>query len=240
MQVIYPELLELAQWRLDGTPGTDKAAFVPVDPAAAGAPPGDPAAAMAADPAAAAAGGQPPTDPAAAMGGAPPVDPMMAGGAPPAGGDPSMAGGGLPPELQMMVDQAVQTALQSQGATPGAAPGQPGAAGGTKKVDPALLYMELGRVRKLLTHLLQNIGLELPPDILDDGMVAQSVLLGGAAPKPLGTGAAGGAPGGMAPAGGGAAPTAKQALDFLFEPAANAGQLSRKVDILEILSRSRQ
>ena len=32
--------------------------------------------------------------------------------------------------------------------------------------------MELARVRKLLTHLLTSTGVDMPPDILDDGVVA--------------------------------------------------------------------
>jgi hypothetical protein len=38
-----------------------------------------------------------------------------------------------------------------------------------------MIYMELGRIRKLLTHLFQHLKIDLPPDILDDQMVAQSV-----------------------------------------------------------------
>jgi len=142
---INPVLLDYADWRLAGD--HEKAAFVPggaADPAAAGGMPMDPAMA---------GGAMPPMDPMAA-GGAPPMDPAMAGGAPPM--DP-MAMAGAPPA-----------------AAPAAAPanGAPGA-GGKPKIDPTFIYMELSRVRKLLTHMLQQTGIDLPPDILDDGSVAQ-------------------------------------------------------------------
>lgn len=92
------------------------------------------------------------------------MDPM-AGGAPPM--DPSM--GAPPPDIQMMITQAVQTAMGGGGA--GGAPG----AAGKPKIDPAFIYMELSRTRKLLTHLLQNMQIDLPADILDDGSVAQTM-----------------------------------------------------------------
>ena len=91
-------------------------------------------------------GGMPPMDP-AAMGGAPPMGPPP--GAPPMG----------PPPAAPPADPAA------------AAPAPP--AGGSKKIDPAFLYMEMSRVRKLLTALFQNLDMQLPPDVLDDNSVAQ-------------------------------------------------------------------
>lgn len=85
MDFDYAKLKEL-------TEAIKTAQFVPMDPAAAGAPPpgGDPAA----------AGMPPPGDPAAA--GAPPMDPVAAGMPPP--GDP--AAGGMPPTDPSMMDPA--------------------------------------------------------------------------------------------------------------------------------------
>jgi hypothetical protein len=149
-QELNPVLMDLAKWKLSGE--AEKQAFVPADAAAAagGAPPMDPAA----------MGGAPPMDP-AAMGGAPPMDPMAMGGAPPM--DP-MAMGGAPP---MAPPAAAPPA-------PGGAPGAPGAAA-KPKIDPTFIYMELSRVRKLITHFMRQTGIELPPDILDDGAVAQQL-----------------------------------------------------------------
>ena len=153
MQKINEMLINVAEWRLKGE--TQKRAFVPPegDPAAGGgAPPGG-------DPS---GGGMPPGMDPSMMGGAPPMDPSMMGGAPPM--DPSMMGG-MPP-----------AAPPAPAAAP-AAPGQPGAAAPKPKIDPAFIYLELSRVRKLLTHFMRNQGVDLPPDILDDGSVA-SVMQG--------------------------------------------------------------
>jgi len=138
---INPVLLDMAEWRLKGD--AEKTAFVPTDPAAAGAPPMDPM-----------AGG----------GGMPPMDPMAAGGMPPM--DPMAAAGGMPPAPPAAAPPAVPPVdPAAAGATPGAKP----------KIDPTFIYMELSRVRKLLTHMMQNTGIDLPPDILDDGAVAQQL-----------------------------------------------------------------
>jgi len=181
---IYPQLLEMATWRLDNETARQKVAFAPPgDPAAGGAPPMDPMAAGAA---------APPMDPMAA-GGAPPVDPMAGGGAesamdPMAGGMPPGGGAGaMPPEIQMAIDQAVQTAVANQGA---AAPAGPG--GGTKKIDPAFMYMELSRIRKLITNLYQQTGMPLPDDILEDQTTAQALM--GSQPQSQPTDAAASAP----------------------------------------------
>jgi hypothetical protein len=202
MQTINPTLLKLAEWRASGE--VEKQGFVPTgatDPAAMG-------------------GGAPPMDP-AAMGGAPPMDPAAAGGMPP-GAPPMdpMAAGGAPPDIQGMIMQAVQQAMGGQGGM-----GAPGAAGPGKgaKIDPGMIYMELGRVRKLLTHLFQHLNIDLPPDILDDQMVAQSVA--GQQPVSQPTDAA--PPADPAAAGGGAPPglpgIGQSAPINPVEPAAPAG-----------------
>jgi hypothetical protein len=61
-----------------------------------------------------------------------------------------------------------------------------------------MIYLELGRVRKLMTGMYQNLNWELPQDILDDQQVAQSVAGAGPTSQPLGA-----APAGQPPAGGG-------------------------------------
>ena len=141
---INPVLLDVASWAIDGE--REKQAFTPppMDPAMmGGAPPMDPAM----------MGGAPPMGPPP---GAPPMDPAMMGGAPPM--DPAMMGG-TPPA--------------APAPAPAPAPGANGGAGGSKKIDPAFIYMELSRVRKLLTTLFQNLDMKLPGDILDDSSVAQ-------------------------------------------------------------------
>ena len=143
---INPVLLDVASWAIDGD--REKKAFTP--------PPMDPAM----------AGGAPPMDP-AMMGGAPPMDPAMMGGAPPM--DPAMMGGAPPMAPPMGGAPPMDPAMM--GGAPPAAPA-PGA-GGSKKIDPAFIYMELSRVRKLLTTLFQNLDMKLPGDILDDSSVAQ-------------------------------------------------------------------
>jgi hypothetical protein len=121
----------------------EKQAFVPGGPGS----PMDPAA----------AGGMPPM---------PPMDPMAGGGAPPM--DPA-AMGAAPPMDPMAMAGAAPAAAPAPAA---GAPGAPGAAGGKPKIDPTFIYMELSRVRKLLTHMMQSTGIDMPPDILDDGAVA--------------------------------------------------------------------
>jgi len=187
-QELNPVLLDMAAWRLQGD--SEKAAFVPQGST---------------DPAAAAGGGDP------AAGGMPPGDPMAAGGMPP--GDP-MAGG-MPPGAAPVDPMAAAGGMMPPAAAP--APGMPGApgapgAGGKLKIDPAFIYMELSRVRKLLTHMMKHTGIEMPPDILDDGAVAMAVQGQPPQSSPLGQGGeaeqAGGAPpgGGALPGIGGAAP----------------------------------
>jgi hypothetical protein len=198
--LIDENLLACAQWRVTTDAAAEKTAFVPqgaTDPAAGGGMPpgGDPAAGgmpPGGDPA---AGGMPPggppMDPAMA-GGAPPMDPAMAGGAPPM--DPMAGGGG---DIMGMITQAVTQAMAQQG---GGAAGPGGKPGGAAKVDPAMLYLELGRLRKMLDGLFRHMDIPLPPDILDDNMVAQQIAGGGAQSQPIGEGgdpATGGPPPGM-------------------------------------------
>lgn len=136
------------------------------------------------------------TDPAAA---APPP-----GGAPP-GGDPmaAMAMGGMAPPMDPMAAAGAPAMAGAAAAPPaGAAPGQPGA-GGKAKIDPAFIYMELSRVRKLLTHFMQHAGVDMPNDILDDNTVA--MVAQGMQPQSAAIGAGGQAEQGMGgdPMGGG-------------------------------------
>jgi len=112
--------------------------------------------------------------------------------------DPAAAGG-APPDIAALVSQMVQQemAKAGMGAGMGGAPGAPGA-GGKLKIDPAFLYMEVARVRKLLTHIIQKTGLGMPEDILDDGVVAQATMGQQPASAPLGQeGAPAGPEGGM-------------------------------------------
>jgi hypothetical protein len=136
---------------------------------------------------------------------------------------------------------------------PGAAtPGQPGVPGaaGKVKVDPTLIYMELGRIRKLLTHLLKSTGIEMPPDILDDSTVAQAV--GGAQPQSLPIGQdsssqqppslpAMGGQGGISPIQAPDAGGSQKQSSFrqLFtETPSDFGMMTRRLDALAALSRS--
>ena len=101
---------------------------------------------------------------------------------------PGMSPGGLPPEIQTAIDQAVQTAMGSTGgdAATGGVSASPARAGGAKKLDPVMIYLEMGRIRKLLTNMHQHLNLPLPEDILDDNMVAQAVSGMGVQSAPIG------------------------------------------------------
>ena len=176
-------------------------------------------------------GGAPPPPP--GPGGPPPgMDPSMMGGAPPPGMDPSMMGGAPPPAAP----------------APAGAPGQPGAMGKVK-VDPTLIYMELGRIRKLVTHMMKSTGIDMPPDILDDSTVAQAV--GGAQPnsQPIGQDASAQAPPGLPamggqggigpiqPPGGGEKQSSVASL-FQGPVASDIDSVVRRMDALASLSRS--
>jgi len=118
----------------------------PMDPSMmGGAPPMDPSM----------MGGAPPMDP-SMMGGAPPMDPSMMGGAPPA--DPAAAGADPTAQIRSVVQEELQKALA----------GAKGGGKGSKKNDGQNTEMFMRRIQKLLTHLYSSLGLNLPPDILDD------------------------------------------------------------------------
>jgi len=249
---IYPQLLKMAEWRVKrentANQTRQKEAFVPPagDPAAGGgAPPMDPMAAGGGAPPMdpMAAGAMPPGDPAMAAGGAvPPMDPM-AGGMPPGGG-----GGAVPPEIQAAIDQAVQAAMGGQGGAGAGAGAGPGA-GGAKKIDPAFIYMELSRVRKLLTNLHQQANMPMPPDILDDQTVAQTMAGQQPQSQPLEQSAGEASPG--LPSIGGQAPISpvepvKTAADMLDIPKSVEGPITsttfreqgERLDMIGALARS--
>ena len=150
---INPELLQLAQWRLNQL---KKEAFVPPgggDPSQGGPPP---------DPSQAGAGGPPP-DPSQA-GGPPPMDPSAMAGA--AGPAPVPGGGGMTADT---ISQIVAQTMQQMG---GGAAGGPGGMGGgpggkTAKVDINTVAMDVYQVKKMLQFLFNTMGIPLPPDILD-------------------------------------------------------------------------
>jgi hypothetical protein len=205
-----PTLLDLAAYRLKADAEREafltKRAFVPsgsTDPAAAAAGMGDPAAAMG-------GGGGMGMPPGGGMGMPMPMDPAMAGTMPGA-----MA--------------AAQPPMPGQPA-PGQ-PGQPAAgAGKSNKIDPAFIYQELARIRKLQTHMYQQMGWQLPPDILDDATAAQA-LIGGAPPvsQPIQPGPAGPPPGGAAPGG---APQGDPAAAMAPGPEAGAPKAAALADDL--------
>ena len=147
-------------------------------------------------------GAGPPMDP--AMGGAPPMDPAAAGGPPPppggAGGAPAPPPGLMgDPAIQQIVQQVVQATLAQTGGGMAGGGGGKGK-GGAGKLDPLLLHAELGYIRKLLTHLYQQMGLELPPDILDTPAQVSAEMETGQVP-PGGVAQPMGAPPGPAPGG---------------------------------------
>jgi hypothetical protein len=167
--------------------------------------------------------------------------------------DPAAMGGGAPPiDIQSIVSQVVQQLLpQLQRQMGGAAGGTGGPAGPGKnaKIDPGMIYMELGRVRKLLTTMFQNLNWDLPPDILDDQMVAQSVAgqLPASQPTDAGGGAAPGLPamGGapainpIAPAGGdsGGGSTKSGSVLELFNQRKGMDGMNQNLDLLHKLFR---
>lgn len=227
---INPALFEIAEWRLQGE---EKRAFVPqgaTDPAAA-------------------AGGMPPGMDPAAMGGMPPgMDPAAMGGMPP-GMDPA-AMGAMPP--------APPSAPMAPMAQPAAQPGAPGAGGKSNKIDPAFIYMELSRLRKLVTHMMQHVGVDMPPDILEDNTVAMVAQGQQPQSQPIGQGGqaeqggaslpgigGSGAINPIQPAGGGGG-TEKPASDILAmfrtPPGApvNYDNMANRIDALARLSRNMQ
>jgi hypothetical protein len=118
--------------------------------------------------------------------------------------------------------------------------------------------MELSRVRKLLTHMMKHVGVDMPPDILDDGAVAmvaqgqmpQSAPLGAGGPAEQPGGEAPGLPGiggsgpinPIAPAGGTEKP-ASDVMSLFRGPAGPDGSpdfvaAEQRIDALSALSRS--
>ena len=79
--------------------------------------------------------------------------------------DPSMMGGGSPPDLDAKIQQAVQTAMQTAGAGGGAngGPGSPK----QPKPDINTVATDLFQLKKMFLAYLRRQGIELPPDILD-------------------------------------------------------------------------
>ena len=123
-----------------------------------GAPPMDPSMMGGAPPGAMPPGGAPPMDP-SMMGGAPPMDPSMMGGAPPMDPAAAAGAGGDPTEqIRSVVQEELQKALAEV----------KGSGKGAKKNDGQNTEMFMRRIQKLLTHLYSSLGLNLPPDILDD------------------------------------------------------------------------
>lgn len=150
--LINPELIRLAEWRLNNDfQPLSKDAFVPSAPGGpgGGAPPmGGP--------------GGPPPGPGGP--GAPPMDPSAAGGPPPA--DPQ-AVPPPPPIDEGMIRQIFQSEMQKMN-MPGGAGGQPGgmgAGGGNKAMKPG--EMDAWQTKKLVTGLYHAMGLPLPHDIID-------------------------------------------------------------------------
>lgn len=154
MPLFNPELMALAQWRIEHPEEEVKQAFIP---AGAGAPPG----------------GAPPGGPP----GAPPMDPAAAGGAPP-GGDPS--GGGAPPMdpsqgvppppnggMDAIMPQLQQMQAQIQQLQAGGGGGKPGGGGSSKAVDAQAQQMDLFHVKKMMSGLYHAMGIPIPQELLD-------------------------------------------------------------------------
>ncbi len=144
-------LFHIATAHLHGQDALQKQAVVPPG---GGAPPMDPAM----------GGGAPPMDP-AMMGGAPPMDPAMMGGAPPM--DPAMGGGAPPmslagdPMIQQIIAQTVEQVMgQGAGEAAGAKPK-------AAKIDPVIIDQKLTQLTRLMSHLVTELGIGMPANILD-------------------------------------------------------------------------
>jgi len=162
MYEIPQQLLSLATWQLsdkNGNSGQTKEAFIPSGAGgmdAAGMPPE------------AAAGMASPMAPAA------PVDPAAMGMMP--GMDMGMGMPGAPmPELPM----PAPAPLPSEATPPTTSTG-----GGSKKIDPAMIYTEMINIRKMLSLMFQNLGWELPPDVLNSGEIGRAMASGESLPPP--------------------------------------------------------
>lgn len=142
------------------------------------------------------------------------VVPMPGGQPPPA---PPMQGGAPMDPMAMAMPQMPPGAPPMPGAppaAPGAAPGAP--AGGSKKIDPQILYTMIWQLLKLNVTIANHQGITIPPDILlgmpPDPMAQQATqqLVSGmdasAAAGAAGTAAPGGMPPGGDPAAAGGMP----------------------------------
>lgn len=155
-----PELLRLAQWRIDNPEHElEKVAFVPPGGGMPPGPGGDPA-----------AGGAPGMDP--GMGAPPPG--MDAGMGMPPGGDPAAGAAPPPPAGGGGVDlealrQVIRSEMQQiQGGGMGAAPGAAAGAGGKPvKADINTIATDCYQIKSLFTGLYNRLGWELPQNILD-------------------------------------------------------------------------
>jgi hypothetical protein len=119
-----------------------------------------------------AAGGAPPPGADPSMGGGMPpgADPSMMGGAPPPGGDPSGGAGapvpganGLTADSLRQIMTEVMQGVQQQGGGPGGG----GAGGKSSKPDPMAMAMDIFQIKKMLTYMFNNMGMPMPPDLLD-------------------------------------------------------------------------
>jgi DNA-binding transcriptional MerR regulator len=99
------------------------------------------------------AGGPPPMDPSAGAGGPPPMDPS-------AGGPPG-AGGGVPPEIEQLIQQLppevlqqlvqeIEAELANGGQGGGQPPVDPSAGGGQPPMDPSMMAPKTGSVKRLI------------------------------------------------------------------------------------------
>lgn len=169
------------------------AGMPPMDPsmmAGGGMPPGMPPM----DPSMMAGGGMPPMDPAMMAGGGmpplppgmpplppgmPPMDPTMMGGGMPPGlpPDPTMQGGAAaggvggpppaaPPAMDPAMIEAIRQVVREETGGSSGSRRSGGGSGGSKGDDIRRLY-------KLVLSLFQQIGLSIPPDVLD-GSLSQS------------------------------------------------------------------
>lgn len=151
MSIFNAELIKFARDTVARQAAIEKGAFTDTAALAGGggAPPG-------ADPMAGAMPPMPPMGPDPAAGGAPPPGDPMAGGAPPPPiADPAAAGGGggmTPEDVKMIVEQVMA-----------AGGGAAGGKGDKMKVD---VNTEIYQLKKMMTMLFNNLGIEVPANML--------------------------------------------------------------------------
>jgi hypothetical protein len=75
-----------------------------------------------------------------------------------------------------MIQQAVAQAVGGQGGggNPAAPGGGPVGVGAKLKIDPTMVYLKIGRLEKLMLHMFEQCGWNLPPDILNDDAMIQA------------------------------------------------------------------